>query len=1096
MAETATEDPPAVNIRRRRRGRLGVLHGLWALLVIGVLGIAALSLTGAPFHLPEWATARIEAAMNARLAGARVDIGRAHLRFGADGRPEVEFGNVSVRDAVGSPVAQLNAVGAGLSPAALFGGRLQPRVIRLSGAQVTLRRDAAGMVSVSFGGLGDAVGASTPGEAVSALDSFLASGPMAGMRRMQASDITITLEDARSGRIWLATGGTVEVESGAEGVSVKVMAEVFNGTEDLAKVELTYVSERGSPSATLAARFVDAAAEDIALQSPALALLGLIDARISGSMRLEIDDGGDFSRLAATLDIGEGRLRPGPAAMPFEFDGARAEIDYDPQSGRIVLSEMSARTELVSATAEGHLMLGELRGNWPREVFAQVRASHLHVAPGAILERPLTFDAAFADLRVELDPFAVDVGQLALDGPNGRQVIRGRIGVAPEGWRLGLDMSAPEATIDQALALWPLPLAPGARAWLERNVTGGRMRDVTGALRMEPGERPVTGLSFAFDGAEVRAMRHLPPITGAAGMASLLGPRFALALSEGRMVDETGAAADLAGSSFVMPNGRAQPRMAEVRIDASARLDAMLRILDNPPFNLLGRVARPETFLAAQADAALVADVQFPMKPGLQPEDVVYSVAGTLSDLASEDLVPGRPLDATRIALRVTPADLLLTGPVSVGGVALDASFRRGLAPGTADPASVSARLSLTPETLAALGVALPPGSVTGSAEADLDLSIEADGAIGFSLSSDLVGAGLSVAALGWSKARDTPGRLEAEGRVEDGETRIDRLVIEAPGLSATGSADPGRAPGAAMIRFDRVQAGSWLDAPVTLAGRGPGAPMSVTIEGGRVNLDRRPTIGGAPASPAVPLRVSLDRLTIAEGLALAPFRGEMTAGEGLSGSFEARVNGGTPVRGTLVPFRGATAIRITAADGGAVLRDAGLYPNARGGDFQLLLSPNGTPGGFDGELGIGSTRIVDAPGLAALLDAVSVVGLLDKLQDSGILFDTIDARFELTPDRIVLREGAAVGASLGISMDGVYDIAARRMDMQGVVSPIYLINSIGQLLTRRGEGLFGFAYRMTGTQGAMRVDVNPLSILTPGMFREIFRRPMPAALR
>ena len=132
------------------------------------------------------------------------------------------------------------------------------------------------------------------------------------------------------------------------------------------------------------------------------------------------------------------------------------------------------------------------------------------------------------------------------------------------------------------------------------------------------------------------------------------------------------------------------------------------------------------------------------------------------------------------------------------------------------------------------------------------------------------------------------------------------------------------------------------------------------------------------------------------------------------------------------------------------------------------------------------------APVLAGLLNAVSVVGLIDELQGAGILFDTMEARFDLSPDRVVIREGSAVGASLGISMDGLYDIATKRIDMQGVVSPIYLVNGIGQLFTRRGEGLFGFAYRMTGAQDEARVEVNPLSILTPGMFRDIFRRPLP----
>jgi hypothetical protein len=961
----------------------------------------------------------------------------------------------------------------------------------LSGAQLTLRRDAEGRISVSFGGLSGS-GASTPGEAVARIDRFFFSGPMAAMETITATDITITLEDARSGRVWQATGGQVEIEKGADRLAITVTTEVFNGTEDLAQVELTYEARRGRPAARIGARFVEASAADIAAQSPALAILGLLDARISGGMQVDIDDTGTLSRLAATLDVGPGRLSQGPETRPFEFAGGRAEVDYDPATGRVAIAEVSARTDLVTLAADGQLLLGDLSAGWPREVYAQIRATRLDVAPGKVFAGPLTFDRAFADVRVALDPFALDIGQITVEGPHGVQTAAGRIAPTPEGWRVALDIAGQDLPIADALALWPLPIARGVRQWMAENVLAAQAQDLTIALRAEPGERPVTGMSLSFDDAEVRVMRDMPPVTGAAGTASFTAPRFALSLSEGRMVDETGGAADLAGSTFVVANAREMPRRAEVVVDASATLAPILRLLENPPFRVLSRTARPAELLATRAEADLAARVRFPIKRGLRPEDVVWDVTGTLSDVASAELVPGRPLSADRVAVSVTPARLELSGSVTVGGLPLDATFRHGLATDSAEPARVAGRLALSPETLPLLGIVLPDGSIAGEAQADVDLMLERGGAIGFRLTSDLVGARLAVAPLGWSKPRDATATLEVEGRVADGRATVERMRLDARGLAATGRVDPGDGPGRAVIRLDRVRAGGWLDAPVTLTGQGPGRPMAVSIDGGSVNLARRPESAGGSSGAAVPLRVALDRLAISDSLALAPFRGEMSAGAGLSGTFEARVNGGAPVRGTLSPSAGNTAIQISAEDGGAVLRDAGIYPNARGGDFSLLLSPQGGDGNYAGRVTIGGVRVVGAPMLAGLLNAVSVVGLIDELQGAGILFETMEARFDLSPSRVVVREGSAVGASLGISMDGLYDIATKRIDMQGVVSPIYLVNGIGQLFTRRGEGLFGFSYRMTGAQDSARVEVNPLSILTPAMFRDIFRRPLP----
>jgi len=61
---------------------------------------------------------------------------------------------------------------------------------------------------------------------------------------------------------------------------------------------------------------------------------------------------------------------------------------------------------------------------------------------------------------------------------------------------------------------------------------------------------------------------------------------------------------------------------------------------------------------------------------------------------------------------------------------------------------------------------------------------------------------------------------------------------------------------------------------------------------------------------------------------------------------------------------------------------------------------------------------------------------------------------------------------------------------LRGVVSPVYALNILGRPISGPGEGLFGFNFSVTGTTGAPRIGVNPMSILAPGRLRELFRMP------
>jgi hypothetical protein len=185
--------------------------------------------------------------------------------------------------------------------------------------------------------------------------------------------------------------------------------------------------------------------------------------------------------------------------------------------------------------------------------------------------------------------------------------------------------------------------------------------------------------------------------------------------------------------------------------------------------------------------------------------------------------------------------------------------------------------------------------------------------------------------------------------------------------------------------------------------------------------------------------------------------------------------------------------VTLRAADAGRALAAAGVFEEARGGTLSLTLAPEPQAGAWRGALEVDDVRLTSAPGLAALLDTLSIVGLLERMRGPGLLFTAIRASFRLTPGAVQLTSASAVGPSLGISADGIYDMAQDRVDIRGVLSPIFFMNAIGQLVSREGEGLFGFNYRIRGPADDPEIFVNPLSLLTPGAFREIFRTEPPA---
>lgn len=1094
--ETTPEDTPPPR-RKRRAGRILLWSGATLAVLVLAVALGVLAIRGQPIRAPDWLRSDISERINDDLQGVQLEFGDVFVMLERDWVPRLKLSKVTIRNAAGGRLAVLTDLESTMALRPLLRGRVQPATIRLSGATVRLRRSAEGNVGLTVG--------DTPGtmreapdlaRLIQQMDRFLQRPAFAALKRVEAGNLTIQYEDVRAGRVWTVDGGRIEVVREDDRLQVRGDFALLGRRGYATTLALNYDGEIGATAAQFGVSFEDMPARAMAGQTPALAFLDALDAPISGALRASVGEDGRLGPLNAFLEIGAGVLQPTQATAPIPFNEARTYFTYHPLEQVMQFDEIFVDSDWVTARVEGKAFLIGVERGWPTELWTQFQVSELRANPRELYPEPVEIEGAVLEARLKFDPFEVTLGQMSFSDRGQQLVLTGGASAVEGGWSVALDGRMDGVAPERLLQLWPEQAAAPTRKWIAENVVSAEVSDIQLAVRSVPKHRPDVFLGFDFAGLETRFIKQVPHIREGAGHGSLYGNRFVVVADRGYVPAAEGGRVDIAGTSLTVLNTSIKHSPARVRLKADGAITAVLSLLDSPPFRFLQKAGRPVTL----ADGQLRAEgrLEFQLKKKVQPEDVSYDISAEARDVRSETLVPGRVLVAPELSVVAQTGELQISGDGRLGRVPVSGQWTAQLGKDTGGKSTLSGQIELSERFADEFNIGLPPGSISGAGQGEIAVDFVRGQPGRFRLTSDLGGLGLALKPLGWALSRPARGRLEVSGTLGQ-PPGIDRIALDAGGLVAEGALT--LKPGGQLERasFSRVQLDDWLNAPVDLIGRGANVAPAVRVRGGTVDLRQTSLAGegdGGRRPQGGPVSLALDRLQISDGIALTDFRADLDMSRGADGKFTGRVNGGAPVTGRVVPHEGRSAFRIQSANAGAVLKSAKLLKSARNGQMDLVLFPATARGSYNGKLTVTQLRLKDAPSLAALLNTLSVVGLLEQLDGEGIHFSDVEADFQLTPDRVILQHGSAVGASMGISMDGYYYLESGQMDMQGVISPIYVVNGIGQIFSRRGEGLIGFNYTLKGPASNPRVSVNPLSMLTPGVFRELFRRPAPEVQR
>lgn len=1086
--------------RRGTRARRAVRAWRWVAVPVGALlasvlaaGVLFVVLLQDGMTLSPGLVTKLEAeATRALPDGLSADLGAVELTLVRGFKPQVHVTGVTLSDAQGAVLSDLPDLTVQFARRSLLGARMRPEAVAIDGSDLVLRRDLDGTLQLGFDAGGSLPTADTLAGLVARIDAVFDTDMLAHLAAVEIRDLSLTVDDLRAGRTFRMAGGTMRLTRDARMLSIALDAGMDTDAAT-ARLALRLSTARDSAETLLAVEVTDLPARLLAEQSVYLSWLKALDAPVSARFRGGLLADGGLSDLSGALDLGAGRLRLPGLDQPIRTERAKAYIGYDPARRRLALTGLDLVSDLVTMRADGYAYLHSIEDPF-RSVMGQVRLSRIALVASDQYDSPVQLDSVIADLRVDTQAGRVDIGQIVATQDGARLRGQGRIDITDNGPRLRLDAGIGALPVTQAQAFWPRSVKSRTRAYFKDNMTQGTLRDVTLALRQAAGGTPMLAVTGAFDGLRMRYLPKIPAVEDGRGHFSVLDGRVTVQLDHGVLRPPGTAPVDVSGSSLQAFDLDQRPGTGVVGLRASGPVQALLAATAPAPIGASDRLGIAPDALTGMAE--LQGEIRFPLAFDLPRDQVRVTLNGTLAGLASDTLVAGQSVRAGRATLRVSDGVAALTGAARISDVPIRLSLHQPLEDGT--DGRLTGSFSLSAQNLEKLGISLPDGFMTGAAPARFDIGLRPAAPPRIIVTSELRGMGMAITPLGWRKRPDSAGELSMTA-ILGAAPEVTALSLRVPGLEAKGRLQLAQGGGLDRASLGTVRIGTWLDVSADLIGRGAGQPMDIAVTGGRVDLaglpasDAGPVGQTGPGTPRGQITLALDRVRIAEGLALTGLTGTVAPGQSLSLQARARLNDAAPVRIAATGARTGTSIRVRSDDAGAVLTAVGILDKARGGTLDLRLSPK-SGARRSGSLDIANLTVVEAPVLTQLLSAVSVIGLVEQISAGGLFFAETTAKISIGDDGVLITEARAQGPSLGLTTRGLVGTdAGGQLDLSGVVSPFYLVNRVyGALVSRRGEGLIGFNYTMTGPRADPKVRVNPLSILTPGALREIFRRPLP----
>lgn len=822
-----------------------------------------------------------------------------------------------------------------------------------------------------------------------------------------------------------------------------------------------------------------------------------------------------------------GRLRPSFAETPLNVSRLALEARFERAANTLTIRRLSISADRLKAHLRGTLHVARDDAGTVQRIDADLSADEIAVGMHELFAAPVTFREialrgawtmasrtfAFDRLTVAAEPFAITAAGSATFAKGQSPQIDAEGGITRMGVR-------------DLVRYWPLFAAPNARDWVDTSMPAGEVGPTRFALRIPAGgldapalPKSAVTISFPVEEAEADYVTGLTHLTHARGRAVLTGTDFTVDVEAAKV-----GALTLTAARFYVPDVNADTSIGRIDVRLQGAVDEILRQIDKKPLRYPTRFGIDPA--AAKGTASVEMHIQLPLEKDVRFDDVRLDVRAATHGF-SMALGPKLHLSDGEIVFAIRNTDLHATGTTGLGGspgrLAVDwtedfDSRKKVTTTITVKGAfDDGARKSVGLPTEAELK---GPVTVSGSFVGHGGLVRQA------SVDIDFAPATIDIARTTIVKPTGFPlfGHLAMAFSPHSLPTTAS-LSLKGPGTDADVAMQFGPDGDLEFMRIPRLRFGARNDFAYQMTDNRLGKEISISgriMDGTRLMRAAASPApaggngGGSGAPHPFHLSVGLDTLALHGDVTVENLSVDVTSlGDRLSSvDLRGALAKTASIRGGMSQNEAGRTLRVGTDNAGALLKGLYGFSSMRGGKVELTAFMPGTaadppPAGKNapeatGTLTFKKFSVTDQPLLTRLFTAGSLVGLSNLMQGEGIGVESFEVPYTLRNGVISVHSARATGPAIGLTADGYIDPPQKTLALKGTLVPLYGINSVlgnipllGDVLTSKaGEGIFGMTYSIKGDVEEPSIDINPLSVLAPGIFRRLFEGRIPNAMQ